>query len=51
LLAHGYATLDHRRVYDAATHKVDELIRELHVLLRELPEDPAAQRHGPSGIG
>jgi uncharacterized protein with HEPN domain len=24
VLAHGYATLDHRRVYDAATHKVDD---------------------------
>jgi len=40
VLAHGYATLDHRRVYDAATHKVDELIRTLHALLREFPEDP-----------
>ena len=27
---------------DAATNKVDELIRTIHVLLRELPEDPAA---------
>jgi hypothetical protein len=40
VLAHGYATLDHRRVFDAATHKVDELMRTLHVLLREFPEDP-----------
>jgi uncharacterized protein with HEPN domain len=40
VLAHGYATLDHRRVYDAATNKVDALIQTLHALLREFPEDP-----------
>ena len=38
VLAHGYATLDHRRVNDAATRKVTELTLSLHRLLRELPE-------------
>jgi uncharacterized protein with HEPN domain len=42
VLAHGYATLDHRRVYDAATNKVDALIQTLDTLLREFPEDPTA---------
>ena len=40
VLAHGYATLDHRRVYDAAMHKVEELTLALHALLRDIPEDP-----------
>jgi uncharacterized protein with HEPN domain len=38
VLAHGYATLDHRRVYDAATRKVSELTQALQRLLRDLPE-------------
>ena len=38
VLAHGYAALDHRRVYDAATQKVDELTQALHALLRDFPE-------------
>jgi uncharacterized protein with HEPN domain len=42
VLAHGYATLDHRRVYDAATNKVDDVIRTLRTLLAELPDDPTA---------
>lgn len=40
VLAHGYATLDHRRVYDAATHKVNKLTQALHALLSKIPEDP-----------
>jgi len=40
VLAHGYATLDHRRVYDAATQKVNELTQALHALLRDIPENP-----------
>ncbi|MFT3906021.1 MAG: DUF86 domain-containing protein [Steroidobacteraceae bacterium] len=35
VLAHGYATLDHARVYDAATGKVDKLVLELRALLPE----------------
>jgi uncharacterized protein with HEPN domain len=42
VLAHGYATVDHRRVYDAATNKVDALIQTLRALLREFPQDPTA---------
>lgn len=38
VLAHGYATLDHRRVYDAAVNKVPGLAHVLDQLLRELPE-------------
>jgi uncharacterized protein with HEPN domain len=40
VLAHGYATLDHSRVYDAATRKVDELTRAVRALLHDIPEDP-----------
>jgi uncharacterized protein with HEPN domain len=39
VLAHGYATLDHRRVYDAASDKVEGLMRVLQQMLSELPED------------
>ena len=38
VLAHGYATLDHRRVFDAATNKVMGLVQVLEQLLGELPE-------------
>jgi uncharacterized protein with HEPN domain len=38
VLAHGYATLDHRRVYDAATTKVAGLAQEIRDLLKEFPE-------------
>ena len=38
VLAHGYATLDHRRVYDAAANKATALERTLQNLLREFPE-------------
>ena len=37
VLAHGYATLDHRRVYDAATTKVNALMDTIRVLLDEFP--------------
>lgn len=37
LLAHGYATLDHRRVYDAATTKVPVLAQVIRGLLDEFP--------------
>lgn len=38
VLAHGYATLDHRRVFDVAATKVAVLIRVLQTLLDEIPE-------------
>jgi uncharacterized protein with HEPN domain len=38
VLAHGYATLDHGRVYDAATTKVKPLELALRKLLSEIPE-------------
>ena len=37
VLAHGYATLDHRRVYDAATTKVTALMTAIRKLLDEFP--------------
>lgn len=37
VLAHGYAALDHRRVYDAATTKVTALTATIRVLLDEFP--------------
>lgn len=42
VLAHGYASLDHRRVYDAATSKTAELERTLRKLLAEFPESDTA---------
>jgi uncharacterized protein with HEPN domain len=39
VLAHGYATLDHRRVYDIATARAAELQRVLEQLLTEIPEE------------
>jgi uncharacterized protein with HEPN domain len=39
VLAHGYATLDHERVYDAATGKVEALTSTLQALLVEFPEE------------
>ena len=38
VLAHGYATLDHRRVYDVATTKVASLIAVIRSMLDALPE-------------
>ena len=37
VLAHGYATLDHRRVYDAATTKVSALMAAIGNVLDEFP--------------
>src|ERR1035437_10217198 len=34
-LAHGYATLDHRRVYDIASTRVGELLKTLEALLSQ----------------
>ncbi|HWL62885.1 MAG TPA: HepT-like ribonuclease domain-containing protein [Steroidobacteraceae bacterium] len=39
VLAHGYATLDHRRVHDAATTKVDKLSTTIRRLLEEYPPE------------
>jgi uncharacterized protein with HEPN domain len=39
VLAHGYATLDHRRVFDIATQRTAELQEVLERLLAEIPED------------
>jgi uncharacterized protein with HEPN domain len=38
VLAHGYATLDHRRVYDIASARVGPLTTVLERLLAEFPE-------------
>jgi uncharacterized protein with HEPN domain len=40
VLAHGYATLDHRRVYEIATLRAAELLRILDDLLSKMPESP-----------
>jgi uncharacterized protein with HEPN domain len=39
VLAHGYAVLDHRKVYEIASQRSDELLTILERLLAELPED------------
>ena len=41
VLAHGYATLDHRRVYDIAAERADELQTVLENMLVEMPEEGA----------
>lgn len=38
VLAHGYATLDHDKVFEAATTKAPELTRMLETLLATFPE-------------
>ena len=38
VLAHGYATLDHRRVYEIASIRSAELLKTLETLLSQLPE-------------
>jgi len=38
VLAHGYATLDHRRVYEIASVRAGELLKALETLLSEMPE-------------
>ena len=37
VLAHGYATLDHRRVYEIASVRTGALLTALEALLRETP--------------
>lgn len=39
VLAHGYASLDHRRVFEAAQIKAPALLRTLEDLLSEFPEE------------
>jgi len=39
VLAHGYASLDHGRVYDIAATRVGELQAVLEQLLAEIPEE------------
>lgn len=43
VLAHGYATLDHKRVYDVAANRVAELGSVLDRLLAEMPEEGDGQ--------
>ncbi len=38
VLAHGYATLDHRRVYEIAAVRSGELLGVLEALLAQMPE-------------
>ena len=38
VLAHGYATLDHRRVYEIASSRAGELLKTLETLLSQIPE-------------
>jgi len=38
VLAHGYATLDHRRVFDIAAYRAGELLKVLEDLLSHIPE-------------
>jgi uncharacterized protein with HEPN domain len=37
VLAHGYATLDHRRVYEIASSRAGELLKTLETLLSQMP--------------
>jgi len=39
VLAHGYATLNHRVVYEAASERARELIRSLETILGEFPDN------------
>jgi uncharacterized protein YutE (UPF0331/DUF86 family) len=39
VLAHGYATLDHKRVYEVASTREGELESVLANLLAEMPEN------------
>jgi uncharacterized protein with HEPN domain len=41
VLAHGYATPDHRRIYDLATTRTAALAGALEQLLAEYPEESA----------
>ncbi|MGH8226517.1 MAG: HepT-like ribonuclease domain-containing protein [Steroidobacteraceae bacterium] len=42
VLAHGYVTLDHQRVYDIAANRVAALEAVLEWLLEEMPEEGAS---------
>jgi uncharacterized protein with HEPN domain len=42
VLAHGYATLNHRRVYDIASKRATDLQTVLERLLKEMPEERGA---------
>jgi uncharacterized protein YutE (UPF0331/DUF86 family) len=39
VLAHGYAVLDHRKVYEIASQRSAELLAILEGLLAQFPED------------
>src|ERR1035441_7942944 len=45
VLAHGYATLDHRRVYEIASARAGGLLMALGDMLAQMPEQPPM---GPS---
>jgi len=38
VLAHGYATLNHRRVYEIASARATELLKAIEELLAKMPE-------------
>jgi uncharacterized protein with HEPN domain len=38
VLAHGYATLDHRRVHEIASTRAGEMLKTLERLLAQMPE-------------
>ena len=40
VLAHGYATLNHRRVYEIASARATELLKALEAMLAKMPEEP-----------
>ena len=44
LLAHGYAALDHRRVYEIASERAGELLVTIERLLEEFPDEQAPDR-------
>lgn len=39
MLAHGYATLDHARVYQIASERAADLLRVIDELLAQFPDD------------
>jgi uncharacterized protein with HEPN domain len=39
VLAHGYVTLDHRKVYEIASARAAELLATLDTLLAQFPDD------------
>jgi uncharacterized protein with HEPN domain len=41
VLAHGYATLNHRRVYEIASTRAAELLKAIEKLLAKMPEEPS----------